>query len=114
MDLFLWLLKVNGVPSCPSTRSFNSFCGAIHTVYGIESVCHNEPLGHRYYVNSLTQILSQVRARLNSIHHVLIVAAPVGDEQPLGPTTSSFPLGRQWTSPLGSQTSVTLASRALA
>jgi hypothetical protein len=35
-------------------------------VYGLESICYNGPLGHRYYVNSLAQILSQVCLFINS------------------------------------------------
>ncbi|KAJ2936113.1 hypothetical protein H1R20_g977, partial [Candolleomyces eurysporus] len=59
MDLFLWLLKVNRVAHCPSTRSTNHFFDAIQRLRGIESILYNGALGHRYFVNSLAQILAQ-------------------------------------------------------
>jgi hypothetical protein len=36
-------------------------------LYGVDSVCYNGPLGHRYYVNILSQIISQVRRQRVSI-----------------------------------------------
>lgn len=60
LDLFLWLLKVNNVDDVPSVKTMQNVNAALQRMCGIESIAYDGVLGHRYYVNSLAQIISQV------------------------------------------------------
>ena len=60
LDLFLWLLKVNKVDDVPSVKSMQELNKRLQKMCGIDSICYDSALGHRYYVNSLEQIVSQV------------------------------------------------------
>ncbi|KAI0723525.1 hypothetical protein C8Q76DRAFT_614464 [Earliella scabrosa] len=62
LDLFLWLLKVNGMEDVPSVRSMLGLNAALQRACGIDSVPYKGALGHTYYVNSLPQILAQEMA----------------------------------------------------
>ncbi|KAI0751777.1 hypothetical protein C8Q80DRAFT_1099078 [Daedaleopsis nitida] len=59
LDLFLWLLRVNGMEDVPSVRSMLSMNAKLQGACGIDSVPYQGALGHAYYVNSLQQILAQ-------------------------------------------------------
>ncbi|KAL6306470.1 hypothetical protein BKA93DRAFT_840752 [Sparassis latifolia] len=62
LDLFLWLLKVNGVDDVPSVKSMQSLNTALQKMCGIDSIAYKGALGHNYYVNSLPQIIAQEMA----------------------------------------------------
>ncbi|KAJ7633334.1 hypothetical protein DFH06DRAFT_1004418 [Mycena polygramma] len=59
LEPFIWLLKVNNVDDVPSVKSMQELNAMIQTLCGIESIPYNGALGHKYYVNSLAQIISQ-------------------------------------------------------
>ncbi|KAJ6521633.1 hypothetical protein DFH09DRAFT_1251092 [Mycena vulgaris] len=59
LDLFLWLLKVNQVDDVPSVKAMQSLNAALQKMCGIDSIPYNGALGHKYYVNSLPQIIAQ-------------------------------------------------------
>lgn len=60
LDLFLWLLKVNNVDDVPSVKVMQSLNESLQKMCSIESIPYNGALGHKYYVNSLAQIIAQV------------------------------------------------------
>jgi hypothetical protein len=60
LDLFLWLLKVNNVDDVPSVKSMQTINLALQKICGIDSIPYDGALGHKYYVNSLAQIIAQV------------------------------------------------------
>ncbi|KAK7006328.1 hypothetical protein R3P38DRAFT_3366987 [Favolaschia claudopus] len=62
LDLFLWLLKVNEVDNVPSVKSMQTLNAALQKMCGIDSIMYNGALGHKYYVNSLPQIIAQEMA----------------------------------------------------
>ncbi|KAJ7135127.1 hypothetical protein C8R46DRAFT_1362251, partial [Mycena filopes] len=62
LDLFLWLLKVNNVDDVPSVKSMQTINLALQKMCGIESIPYDGALGHKYYVNSLAQIIAQEMA----------------------------------------------------
>ncbi|RXW14525.1 hypothetical protein EST38_g11326 [Candolleomyces aberdarensis] len=68
LDLFLWILRVLDVLQVPSVCSMKGFCNNVQKLYGIESIEYQGALGHRYYVNSLSQILAQAVASLFTAH----------------------------------------------
>ncbi|KAF8187836.1 hypothetical protein K438DRAFT_1907474 [Mycena galopus ATCC 62051] len=59
LDLFLWLLKVNNVDDVPSVKSMQTINLALQKICGIQSIPYDGALGHKYYVNSLAQIIAQ-------------------------------------------------------
>ncbi|KAJ7246704.1 hypothetical protein C8J57DRAFT_1438159 [Mycena rebaudengoi] len=71
LDLFLWLLKVNQVDDVPSVKSMQTMNAALQKMCGIDSIPYDGALGHKYYVNSIAQIIAQemgnpkVRAHLS-------------------------------------------------
>lgn len=60
LDLFLWLLKVNGVDDVPSVRSMQTLNATLQSMAGVDSIKHKGSLGHTYYMNSLSEIIAQV------------------------------------------------------
>lgn len=68
LDLFLWALKLHGTLGCPSVKQMTRFCDDIQKFYGVETIKYDGPLGHRYYVNNLAQMLAQVRALGRRVH----------------------------------------------
>lgn len=61
LDLFLWLLRVNGVHDVPSTSSLKTLNDVLQNMCGIDTIKYEGKQGHSYHVNSLAQILAQVR-----------------------------------------------------
>ncbi|KAK7029116.1 hypothetical protein R3P38DRAFT_2524834 [Favolaschia claudopus] len=62
LDLFLWLLKVNNVDDAPSVKSMQTINLALQKICGIDSIAYDGALGHKYFVNSLSQIIAQEMA----------------------------------------------------
>ncbi|KAJ7328003.1 hypothetical protein DFH08DRAFT_967771 [Mycena albidolilacea] len=59
LELFLWFLKVNNVDDVPSVKSMQELNAMLQKLCGIETIGYDGALGHKYYVNSLGQIISQ-------------------------------------------------------
>ncbi|KAJ3792065.1 hypothetical protein GGU11DRAFT_750597 [Lentinula aff. detonsa] len=59
LDLFLWLLRINGVPDVPSVKTMKTLNEAIQKMCGIDTLCYDGALGNQYYVNSLAQMIAQ-------------------------------------------------------
>ncbi|PPR03825.1 hypothetical protein CVT24_008144 [Panaeolus cyanescens] len=72
MDLFLWLLQVNGVSHVPTVRSMKSFCEYVQSIFGIEGIPYRGGLGHRYFVNSLADILAQVGSYISRFCNIVL------------------------------------------
>jgi len=64
LDLFLWLLTVNDVDDVPSVKSMQTLNAMLQKMCGVDSIKYKGALGHTYYVNSLSQIIAQVRIYL--------------------------------------------------
>ncbi|PBK90657.1 hypothetical protein ARMGADRAFT_866159, partial [Armillaria gallica] len=62
LDLFLWILKENGVDDVPSVKSMKSLNAKLQMLCGIDSIAYKGALGNLYYVNSLSQIIAQEMA----------------------------------------------------
>lgn len=62
LDLFLWILRVNGVKDVPETsKGFETVQKMLQSLYGVETKWYDGSLGHSYCVNNIGQILAQVR-----------------------------------------------------
>ncbi|KAL0570902.1 hypothetical protein V5O48_011057 [Marasmius crinis-equi] len=59
LELFLWLLRVNGVDGVPSARSAKAYNEKLQRLYGIQTYKYCGAFGHIYYVNSLADIIAQ-------------------------------------------------------
>ncbi|KAJ3803822.1 hypothetical protein EV368DRAFT_20944, partial [Lentinula lateritia] len=59
LDLFLWLLRVNGVKDATSVKTMKELDTKLQMLYGIQTFKYKGAFGHLYYVNSLADILSQ-------------------------------------------------------
>ncbi|KAJ6461447.1 hypothetical protein C8R45DRAFT_1056025 [Mycena sanguinolenta] len=62
LDLFLWLLKVNQVDDVPSVKSMQTLNATLQKMCGIDTIAYDGALGHKYYMNSLSQIIAQEMA----------------------------------------------------
>lgn len=58
----LWLLKVNGVPQVPSAKTIHAHNATLHNMCGIRTLQYRGAFGTPFFVNSLADIISQVRA----------------------------------------------------
>ncbi|KAJ7179987.1 hypothetical protein C8R43DRAFT_870305 [Mycena crocata] len=70
LDLFLRLLKVNNVDDVPSVKQIKKINLALQKACGIESIPYNGALGHKYFVNSLAQIIAQEMANPRGRPHL--------------------------------------------
>ncbi|KAG1784306.1 uncharacterized protein HD556DRAFT_1251521, partial [Suillus plorans] len=59
IDILLWLLRVNNVDDVPSVKSVKRIEDTIQRLCGIRSIPYDGALGHRYYVNSLADLIQQ-------------------------------------------------------
>ena len=60
IDLLSWLLTANGVPNVPSVKSMQHLCKKLQRSWGIETIPYNGVFGHKYFVNSISDIIAQV------------------------------------------------------
>ena len=60
LDLFLWLLRSNGVQDLPSVKTMKAFDTHLQDLCGIPSIQYKGSHRHVYYVNSLSHIIAQV------------------------------------------------------
>ncbi|KAF7371201.1 hypothetical protein MSAN_00755600 [Mycena sanguinolenta] len=89
LDLFLWLLKVNQVDDVPSVKSMQSLNAALQKMCGIETILYDGALGHKYYVNSLSQIIAQEMSNPKFAQLVVL-------SQDSGPKLSEARQGQRW------------------
>ncbi|KAJ3912202.1 hypothetical protein F5877DRAFT_93625 [Lentinula edodes] len=59
LDLFLWLLRVNGIEDATSVKTMKDLDTKLQKLYGIQTYKYKGAFGHLYYVNSLADIISQ-------------------------------------------------------
>ncbi|TCD66625.1 hypothetical protein EIP91_001135 [Steccherinum ochraceum] len=62
LDIFLWVLNVNGVRDTPSVQTLQDGQAKLHSKCGIRTLSYKGALGHAYSVNSLADIISQEMA----------------------------------------------------
>ncbi|KAI0259692.1 hypothetical protein BC834DRAFT_806373, partial [Gloeopeniophorella convolvens] len=62
IETILWLLKANGAPQVPSAKTIRDHNAALHDMCGIRTVQYDGVLGHKFFVNSLADIISQEMA----------------------------------------------------
>jgi len=60
LDILLWLLNVNGIADTPSVKSMKTIETALQAMCGVQSIPYQGALGHKYYVNLLSDIIAQV------------------------------------------------------
>lgn len=60
LDLQLWLLQANGVTEIPSIRSMKILNEKLQQDTGIRTLEYEGALGHKFFVNSLGDIIAQV------------------------------------------------------
>ncbi|KAJ4465765.1 hypothetical protein C8J55DRAFT_405138, partial [Lentinula edodes] len=60
LDLFLWLLRVNGIEDATSVKTMKELNTKLQNLYGIQTYKYKGAFGHFYYVNSLADIISQM------------------------------------------------------
>ncbi|KAK7037199.1 hypothetical protein R3P38DRAFT_3481335 [Favolaschia claudopus] len=90
LDLFLWLLKVNDVDDVPSVKSMQTINLALQKICGIDSIAYDGALGHKYYVNSLSQIIAQEMANPKVRPHLHFYP------EDSGPKLSEARQGERW------------------
>ncbi|KAJ7110547.1 hypothetical protein C8R44DRAFT_633975 [Mycena epipterygia] len=90
LDLFLWLLKVNNVDDVPSVKSMQTLNLALQKICGIESIAYDGALGHKYYVNSLAQLIAQEMANPKVRPHLHFYP------EDSGPKLSEARQGQRW------------------
>ncbi|KAF9062576.1 hypothetical protein BDP27DRAFT_1190932, partial [Rhodocollybia butyracea] len=59
LELFVWLLKINGVEDIFSVKTTKELDTRLQKLYGIQTFKYKGAFGHTYYVNSLADIISQ-------------------------------------------------------
>ncbi|KAK0448235.1 hypothetical protein EV421DRAFT_1900873 [Armillaria borealis] len=62
LDLFLWLLKENGVDDVPTVKTMQSLNDALQKLCSITSLAFDGALGHKYFMNDLAQLIAQEMA----------------------------------------------------
>ncbi|KAJ7576777.1 hypothetical protein C8J56DRAFT_869884 [Mycena floridula] len=62
LDLFLWLLKINGVKEVLTIKSMQAVNAALQRMCGVETLGYDGALGHKYHINSLADIIAQEMA----------------------------------------------------
>ncbi|KZV80099.1 hypothetical protein EXIGLDRAFT_630831, partial [Exidia glandulosa HHB12029] len=59
LDLLLWSMKYNGVDDLPTVNTIKNLNTMLHSMCGIETIEYMGKMGHRYYVNSLADLIAQ-------------------------------------------------------
>ncbi|KAJ4497667.1 hypothetical protein C8R41DRAFT_894578 [Lentinula lateritia] len=94
LDLFLWLLRVNGVEDATSIKSMKDLDMKLQSLYGIQTFKYKGAFGHLYYVNSLADIISQeISQNVSEARQFARWLHEVPDED-LGPMARLGPPGR--------------------
>ncbi|PBK63272.1 hypothetical protein ARMSODRAFT_1024021 [Armillaria solidipes] len=80
LDLFLWLLKENGVNDVPTMKTMQSLNDALQKLCGVTSLAYDGALGHKYFVNDLAQLIAQEMANPKVHPHPKFYPEDVGDK----------------------------------
>ncbi|KAI0259241.1 hypothetical protein BC834DRAFT_833886, partial [Gloeopeniophorella convolvens] len=62
IDTIVWLLKENGASQVPSAKTIRDHNTALHNMCGIRTIQYDGALGHKFFVNSLADMISQEMA----------------------------------------------------
>ncbi|KAH8983089.1 hypothetical protein EDB86DRAFT_3066391 [Lactarius hatsudake] len=62
INTMFWFLKANGVSRVPCVRTLHSQNAALHNMCGIHTLEYDGVFGHKYFVNSLADIICQEMA----------------------------------------------------
>ncbi|KAK7016987.1 hypothetical protein VNI00_018785 [Paramarasmius palmivorus] len=62
MELFLWLLRANGMKEVPSQKTAKQLNANLQKMFGIQTFKYKGAFGHIYYVNSFADIIAQEMA----------------------------------------------------
>ncbi|KAF9059623.1 hypothetical protein BDP27DRAFT_1238327, partial [Rhodocollybia butyracea] len=71
LDLFVWLLRVNGVEDTTSVKTMKELDAKLQKLYGIQSLRYKGAFGHVYYVNSIADIVAQEMSNPQVRPHLL-------------------------------------------
>ena len=66
VDLLSWFLTANGVPNVPSAKAMKNNNKILQKSCGIRTFGYTGAFGHRFHVNSLGDIIAQVRSPLGN------------------------------------------------
>lgn len=61
LDILLWLLQANGISEVPSVHAMKHLNRKLQDDSGVRTIEYNGTLGHKFFVNSLSDIIAQVR-----------------------------------------------------
>ncbi|KAJ7312338.1 hypothetical protein DFH08DRAFT_717753 [Mycena albidolilacea] len=103
LDLFLWLLKVNNIDDVLSVKSMQTINLDLQKICGIDSIPYDGALGHKYYVNSLAQIIAQEMANPKVRPHLHFYP------EDSGPKLSEARQGQQWLNELPNEGTTPMA-----
>ncbi|KAL4078903.1 hypothetical protein V8B97DRAFT_2021242 [Scleroderma yunnanense] len=62
VDLLTWILDVNGVQDVPSVKTLKTLEDGLQKICGIETLPFTGAFGHKYYMNSFSDIICQEMA----------------------------------------------------
>ncbi|KAI6027070.1 hypothetical protein EDC04DRAFT_2509144, partial [Pisolithus marmoratus] len=62
VDLLTWILHINGVQDVPSVRTWKTLEDDLQKIGGIETISFIGAFGHKYYMNSFSDIICQEMA----------------------------------------------------
>ncbi|KAL0567238.1 hypothetical protein V5O48_014753 [Marasmius crinis-equi] len=79
LDLFLWLLRINGIQNVPSTKTMKEFNANLQKLFGIQTYKYQGAFGHVYYVNSFADIISQEMSNPKVRPHLSFYPEDSGD-----------------------------------
>ncbi|KAJ3858427.1 hypothetical protein EV359DRAFT_52231, partial [Lentinula novae-zelandiae] len=80
LDLFLWLLRVNGIEDATSVKTMKELDTKLQNLYGIQTFKYKGAFGHLYYVNSLADIISQEMCNPQVQNHLSFYPEDCGGE----------------------------------
>ena len=61
LDVMRWLLKANSASQVPSSKTICAHNAALHNMCGVRTLQYTGAFGNTFCVNSLADIISQVR-----------------------------------------------------
>ena len=61
VETILWACTALGVDQLPSIRTLKTIDKKLQSLCGIDTIRHEGRMGHLFYINSLSQIIAQVR-----------------------------------------------------
>jgi hypothetical protein len=56
----MWLLRINNVDDVPAVKFMKNLENMLQNMCGIRNIPHDGALGHKFYINSLSDIIRQV------------------------------------------------------